>query len=161
MGLMFPEPHIGMADSISFRIVLQSPPPGVLFGIQEGKGNAYVVLQKQMSEKGNLVFQFSLPVKIGKTGSLELHGPIVQGPKGERFLYLDIGTYAGQKESIWGRRLKIPLSLIPHNLLNEAIANPQWVFATMIAGTGKDGGPNCGTVKPFSGWQLLKSVPFS
>ncbi len=147
-----------MVNCLPFKIVIVSPPLGVCFGIQEGKGKEYAVLQKKNSEKGNLLFQFTVPVKLGKKGSWELYGPIVQGPIGERFLYLDIGTYAGQTDSIWSRRLKIPLSLITQNLLNQAIGNPAKVFETNISGTGKDGGPNCGTVKPFSGWHLTESA---
>ncbi|MDP4263249.1 MAG: DUF5990 family protein [Bacteroidota bacterium] len=28
------------------------------------------------------------------------------------------------------------------------------MLETNVAGTDKDGGPNCGTVKPFDGWKL-------
>jgi len=27
---------------------------------------------------------------------------------------------------------------------------------TSIPGTGKDGGPNCATVKPFNGWKIIE-----
>jgi hypothetical protein len=36
------------------------------------------------------------------------------------------------------------------------MANPQLLFEAIVPGTGKDGGPNCATVKPFAGWRLKK-----
>jgi hypothetical protein len=81
----------------------------------------------------------------------------VQGPTGERFVYLDIGTYAGQKETPWSRRLKIPLRGITGAMIAELSTGKDAVLETRVLGTGKDGGPSCGTVKPFAGWKLAKS----
>jgi hypothetical protein len=81
-------------------------------------------------------------------------GPFVHGPAGGKFLYLDIGTFAGQKDSPWNRRLKIPLSGISPALLKRAVVGNAPSLETKISGTAKDGGPNCGTVKPFEGWKV-------
>ena len=35
---------------VRLRIVLVDPPPGVDFGVQEGKGNDYTTIQKQRSK---------------------------------------------------------------------------------------------------------------
>ena len=52
-----------------------------------------------------------LPRKISSKDDLpNFAGPFVQGPAGERFVYINIGTYAGQLNTPWSRRLKIPLS---------------------------------------------------
>ena len=125
---------------VSLRIVLKRPPAGVDFGLQKGRGRVYETIQKQRSDGGDLVFEFSVTLKAGP----DFAGPLVQGKPGERFVYLDIGTYAGQSGSCWGRRLKVPLIGITGAGTYEA----------SVAGTAKDGGPNCGTVKPFSGWQV-------
>ena len=77
-----------------------------------------------------------------------LGGPYVQGPPRQRFVYLDIGTYAGQADSCWSRRLKIPLDGIPAKLMGAG-----GVLEACVAGTGRDGGPNCATVKDFAGWK--------
>jgi hypothetical protein len=79
----------------------------------------------------------------------------VQGPAGERFVYLDIGTYAGQKDSCWSRRLKVPLSGITWDIIDR-MEKSRAVLETRVPGTGKDGGPNCATVKPFDGWKLVR-----
>ena len=126
-----------------FRIALIAPPAGVDIGLQKGKGSAYETVQKQRSGGSDLHFEFEADVKNGEPA-----GPFVQGPRGGRFIYLDIGTAAGQHDTCWSRRLKIPL-------VDFGAADPPAVFATRVAGTGRDGGPACGTVKPFEGWTSL------
>ena len=124
---------------VNLRIVLERPPAGVDFGLQKGRGSDYETVQKQRSPGADLTFEFSAPWKGGP------RGPFVQGKPSERFVYLDIGTAAGQVDSCWTRRLKIPLSGIEH----------AGRYETRVPGTGKDGGPSCGTVKPFAGWRAI------
>jgi hypothetical protein len=143
-----------MEHELIFRIILESPTPGVDFGLQNGRGNAYEAVQKQRSNGGNLQFQFNAKYKPGKNNDIVLSGPFVQGAPDGRFVYIDIGTYAGQKDSPWGRRLKIPLSGITPVMTDQLLSDPKLIFETSVPGTGKDGGPNCATVKPFHGWIL-------
>ena len=144
-----------MDQELTFRIVLESPPPGVDYGLQKGGGNNYEVTQKQRSKTGDLQFEFSARVKEGKDGSPVFLGPFVQGPPQERFVYLDIGTYAGQTDTPWSRRLKIPLRGITWDLVKQS-SKPSHVLETHVPGTGKDGSPSCATVKPFAGWKVRK-----
>jgi hypothetical protein len=147
-----------MERELIFRIVLEKPPAGVDFGLQKGRGNAYEIVQKQRSATGDLHFEFSVRAKAGGKGSApNLLGPFVQGPPAARFVYLDIGTYAGQAGASWGRRLKIPLSGIKAVIMDQLGDHSQAVLETHIPGTGRDSGPNCGTVKPFGGWKLVSS----
>lgn len=146
-----------MTRDLSFRIILEKPPADVDFALQKGKGSKYEIVQKQRSGTGNLCFTFSARAETGG-GSSEpnLLGPFVQGPPGARFVYLGIGTFAGQTNTEWSRRLKIPLSGITEQMITEAGRNPSLIFETRVPGTGRDGGPNCATVKPFVGWKLMK-----
>ena len=80
----------------------------------------------------------------------------MQGPVGERFVYIDIGTCAGQIDSNWSRRLKIPLRGITWNMIQQLETNAHSFLETHVPGVGRDGGPNCATVKPFDGWKLVK-----
>ena len=138
-----------MEPELTLRIVLEKPPKGVDFGVQKGRGSEYETVQKQRSKGNDLVFAFTVGVKAGsKTAAPILFGPFVQGPADQRFVYLDIGTYAGQADSCWSRRSKIPLSGI-----TMAMIETHSVLEARVPGTGKDGGPNCATVKPFSGWK--------
>ena len=137
-----------MERELTLRIVLESPPAGVDFGLQKGRGNDYETIQTQRSSGSDLRFEFAIRVKIDKDDPNFL-GPFVQGPTGGRFVYIDIGTYAGQLDTCWSRRLKIPLTAIT----SEMVAAGS-VLETRVPGTGKDGGPTCATVKPFAGWKL-------
>src|SRR5215510_8998321 len=109
-----------MEQELNFRIILEDPPPGVDYGLQKGGGNDYEVIQKQRSKTGDLKFEFSARVKEGKDGQPVLLGPFTQGPVDGRFAYLDIGTYAGQTDTQWSRRLKIPFRDITWDIVNKA-----------------------------------------
>ena len=128
----------------------------MLFGIQEGNGSTYNTIQLQRSHEKALSFNFSISVRDKKPGDIEpdFAGPLVQGRKGERFIYIDIGTYAGDPSSEWARRLKIPLMGISWQTI-EALQNKTSRLQLVILGTSKDGGPACGSVKPFTGWDLF------
>jgi len=141
---------------ITLRIILEGPPAGVDFGLQEGHGNDYQTVQTQRSKTEDLTFTFTARAKQNTAGEPVFLGPFTQGPPHERFVYLDIGTYAGQKETPWSRRLKIPLRGITWKMVEEA-AGPSRVLETRVRGTGKDGGPTCGTIKPFNGWKLARA----
>lgn len=124
---------------ITLRIVLKKPTPVVDFALQKGGGNKYETIQKQRSSpKADLKFEFPVTVRSDKDGSPDFFGPYVHGTRGDRYVYIDIGTYAGQTKSEWGRRLKVPLSCITWELINSGA-----VLVGEIPGTGKDGGPSC------------------
>lgn len=124
-----------MNATITLHITLLTPPPGVDFGLQKGRGNAYETIGIQRSTGPDLTFTCTLPYP--------LRGPLVQGPPTGRFLYIDIGTLAGQFGSPWTRRLKIPL---------DGLTPDHAAYTTSIPGRARDGGPNCATPKPFAGW---------
>src|SRR5262245_12230378 len=136
-----------MERELTLRIVLEKPPAGIDFGLQKGKGSLYDVEQKQRSSAGSdLTFEFT--VRVGESEKKEPNflGPYVQGPPKERFGYIDIGTLAGQHDTPWSRRLKVPLVGITWKMVQAG------VLETHVPGTGRDGGPTCATVKPFDGW---------
>jgi len=147
-----------MNQEIALRIILESPPADVDFGLQKGSGNNYETILKQRSGKNDLCFQFSILVKETRNAAYSFGGPFVQGPPNERFIYIDIGTAAGQLNAAWSRRLKVPLRDISPQTIAQLLANPSLVLQTKVAGTGKDGGPNCATVKPFAGWQVSQAL---
>lgn len=123
---------------ITLHITLLAPTPGVDFGLQQGRGNAYETIGIQRSTGADLTFTCTVPYPF--------RGPLVQGPPTGRFVYIDIGTAAGQLGSPWTRRLKIPLA---------GLSPDHAAYATSIPGHARDGGPNCATPKPFPGWTPL------
>lgn len=143
-----------MESEVNLRIILEKPTAGVDFGLQKGRGGDYETIQTQRSKGKDLHFELTARAKaIGKDAPPNFLGPFVQGPTGERFVYIDIGTYAGQTGTCWSRRLKIPLRGITWKMI-EDVAAEESVLETRVAGTGKDGSPNCATPKPFAGWEV-------
>ncbi len=146
-----------MATEVPLRIVLVAPPAGVDFGIQHGKGNDYSTILTQRSKDSDLKFEFTLTVKDGDDGELpNFLGPLTQGPVTGRFVYIDIGKSAGQIDSCWQRRIKVPLGGITWELIEKATAKPKLILEARLPGTGKDGGPSCATVHPIEGWKCHK-----
>ena len=144
-----------MEREIDLRIVLVAPPPGVDFALQKGKGNDYEVDQTQRSGSTDLRFTFSLRVREGKDGGPNFLGPFAQGTAEDRFVYLDIGTFAGQRDTEWSRRLKIPLRSISWELIDQ-LSGATKILEARVIGKGRDGGPSCGTAKPFDGWIIAR-----
>lgn len=142
-----------MNPSIPLRIIINKPPAGVDFGLQKGSGSKYETIQTQRSASGDIAFEFSIVIKGTPDGQHDFTGEYVQGTRGNRFIYIDIGTYAGQVDTPWSRRLKIPLTGISLEMIQQYSADPSKIIMCRVPGTGKDGGPNCATVQPFSGWQ--------
>jgi len=144
---------------LTLRIVLEKPPTGVDFGLQKGRGSDYETIQKQRSKTSDLCFEFTVRAKAGrKDAGPTFLGSLVQGPPAERFVYVDSGVCAGQADSCWSRRLKIPLRGITWNMIDRLLDNSRAVLEARVPGTGRDGGPNCATVKPFAGWKLKRAI---
>ena len=142
-----------MKKALNVRINLINPPIGVDFGLQKGSGNNYTIIQKQRATTNDLIFEFSVLIKddAEKKQSPKFSGDFVQGSS-EKFVYIGIGTYAGQFDSVWSRRLKVPLTGITWEQVEQLYNNSNAVLETYVPGTGKDGSPSCATVKPFAGW---------
>jgi hypothetical protein len=143
-----------MELEITLEIILIKPTPQVVFGLQKGSGSNYETVQKQIPASNDLFFRFSVKVKGDRSKEKypNFSGSFVQGSAGSKFVYIDIGTYAGQANTVWSRRLKVPLTGIGWNDIDSLSGNS--MLQASVPGTGKDGGPNCATVKPFGGWHL-------
>jgi hypothetical protein len=144
-------------QTLTLRIIVEKPVPGIVYGLQKGSGNDYEILQKHLSDTSDLLFDIAIPLKKNKEGNIVLHGPFIQEPPNGKFLYLDIGSYAEQYNAPVSGRLKVPLTDISEELIGQAVNRS--VLVTKFPGTNsKDGRPNTGTVKPFSGWTNKKQT---
>lgn len=133
-----------------FHITLKTPPAGILYALQKGSGSNYNVEQAQHSTGADLNFEVPIEIKGSQSTSEvpDFKGPYVHGPLGGRFIYLDIGNYAGGDSVLASGRIKVPLTGITWDMLNGAST-----LETTVAGTGKNGGPAYATPKPFAGWK--------
>lgn len=146
-----------MSNQLPFRIILEKPTLDVDYGLQEGQGSAYKTIQTKTSDGSSIVFNFSMKYKLADDEPV-FSGAYVHGPSGGRFIYIDIGQMAGQKNSAWSRRIKIPLEGITREMAGKVLNDPGLVIETKLPGEGKDGGPVCGTVRPVNGWKLARTL---
>jgi hypothetical protein len=127
--------------------------------LQKGSGSKYETVQIQRSVGEDLHFYFTITIRGErlKDSQPKFRSSFVQGSPPDNFIYIDIGTYAGQV-SLWGRRLKIPLSGITWEVIDKLQSESNLILETHVPGTAKDGSPNCATVKPFDGWKVKEEV---
>jgi hypothetical protein len=142
-----------METVLNCRITLETPPPGVDYGLQKGRGSASETVQTPRSDGSDLHFDFTAGVRTAGS-SPDFRGPFIQGPAGGRFVYICIGTWAGQTDTPFSRRLKIPLTGITPDMIRRADSGKGAVLETRVQGTGRDGTPACASVKDFGDWNL-------
>lgn len=136
------------------RITLAGPPHGVLFCLQAGMGE---LIGQQRSTGEDLIFDFVIRVAEAGTGGMpRFLGHFVQGPPSARFVYICSGTYAGESDSSWSRRAKIPLYGITAELVEQMRKTPSSRLEVRINGKARDGGPACATVPLLDGWRVAQ-----
>jgi hypothetical protein len=147
----------GMESEVPIRLILVNPPAGVDFGVQRGRGAQYETLFVQQRRHREISFDFSLGVSDNrKDGQPNFLGAFAQGPPGSRFIYIDVGTYAGQQDTPWARRMKVPLHGMTWELIRKTNKRRGHRLSARIPGTGKDGGPSCATVQLLGNWEIVK-----
>ena len=147
-----------MKSELPIRLALIDPPGNIDNGIQCGRGSNYETRYIQQRKRGDVVFDFSITVSDNrKGGAPNFSGDFVQGTPARRFIYIDVGTYAGQKNTSWSRRMIVSLNGITWEQINRALKPGRRLSAT-LPGTGKDGGPSCATVPIIGGWKVIKDT---
>jgi hypothetical protein len=136
---------------IPLRIIVLKPPPGVRFAVQRGRDELVPPVE---ASPERLVFDLTVRVSGARSGPPRLTGPFAQGPPAARFVYVSSGTLAGQPESCWTRRAKVPLTAIDWDLIERLKRSPGSVLAAEIGGVARDGGPVCASVPLASGWRV-------
>ena len=133
-----------MADTVTLRLIIDDPVPGVRYSLQKDD----LPFEPRTAGDGPLAFE--LPLTLHPDGRLT--GPFVrrEGPE-RRFVYIRIGTSAGDHASPWSRRAKIDIHDIP-----AALRVADSILETHLPGRGKDGSPACATVRPVIGWRPAK-----
>lgn len=139
--------------SLALRIIVLDPPPNILWALQLGQDE---MVKPSSATKSRISFDFAVEVVDGGSkGAFRLRGPAVQGRPGERFVYLRIGTYAGQTGTAVARRAKIGLEGITPKLLAAVRARRAGVLEVQFAGTDSKGGAACATVPLLgNGWSV-------
>ena len=135
---------------IRARLVIDRPVPGVLHSLQDGDD---LPLDPKRSSAGEAL-AFDFPLRIERTADgARFFGKQVrrEGPV-RRFVYVRVGTCAGDMASPWTRRMKIDIHDIDPALLDKAVAGG--VLVGTFNGTLPDGSPACATIRPVS-WRVV------
>jgi hypothetical protein len=140
-----------VADELRIRIRVVSPPPNVRFQVQRGKDGLVPPARRSSSSTD---FEFAVRVGTQKDGSPNFLGPFAQGPPDARFVYVNSGTLAGDAQSCWTRRAKVPLGGLGWTLIRKARSTGGFVEAE-IDGVARDGGPACASVPLRRSWHVV------
>jgi len=146
-----------MKSNLPIRLILIDAPAKIDYGIQRGRGANYETILVQQRKRGEVTFDFSITVSDNGKSAPNFGGDFVQGTPARRFIYIDVGTYAGQKNTPWSRRMIVLLKDITRAQINRAL-KPRHRLSATIQGTGKDGGPSCATVPVLGGWKVIKET---
>jgi hypothetical protein len=138
---------------ITIQIVLRNPPDGVAFALQRGKDE---LLPRVLASGADLSLSLTIGVDLAGD-AIDVRGPFVQGPRGERFFYVCCGEIAGQAGSPWRRRIKVPLGAIDADLAQACLDDDKLALRAVIAGKAKDGGPPAATVPLIEAWKRVKA----
>lgn len=130
-----------MAATVTLRLIIDDPVPGVRYSLQKDD----MPFEPRTAGDGPLAFE--LPVTLHPDGRMT--GPFVrrEGPQ-RRFVYIRIGTSAGDHASAWTRRAKIDIHTIPAVLLVPGV-----LLEVHLPGRARDGSPACATVRPVMEWR--------
>ena len=142
---------------LPLRVTVLRPPAQVTFRMQRGRTE--LVAPARVTD---VAISFDAVLRArGKwpAGGANFTGPLAHGPPERRFLYVNSGLRAGQADSCWDRRAKVPLDGITWELVERTRAAPGAVLEGRIQGTAPDGGPVCATVELLeAGWRVVKSA---
>lgn len=133
-------------------IVVEDPVPGLDFALQRGQADKATLQAPVRSSSASLAFEFEVTVDGSLAdGRPRLLGPFVQGPPDARFVYLAVGRRAGQAESPWDGRIKVPLGGLGRDQIEKL--PPQGRLVARIAGRSPKGGPALASVPLLQpGW---------
>lgn len=130
-----------MAATVTLRLIIDDPVPGVRYSLQKDD----MPFEPRTAGDGPLAFE--LPITLHPDGRMT--GPFVrrEGPQ-RRFVYIRIGTSAGDHASAWSRRAKVDIHTIP-----AALLVPGARLEVHLPGRARDGSPACATLRPIMEWQ--------
>lgn len=136
---------------IPLRIHVVEPAAGIIMKVQRGRDE---LLPPERELAKELVFEFTVIADISAEVPNFL-GKYAQGPKDQRFIYVNSGQSAGQLNTDIVRRAKISLMIITGKQVAEVAAVENRILETSFAGQDKFGKPTCATVKGIR-WTVVE-----
>ena len=142
---------IGQTNKIEIpiRIRVLDPAVDIIMKVQRGRGE---LLPPERTSAKELIFEFTITVDMSAAVPNFL-GKYAQGPKDQRFIYVNSGQSAGQLNTDIVRRAKISLMSIAMAQIAEVAASGNLVLETSFPGKDKFGKPTCASVKGIE-WKV-------
>jgi hypothetical protein len=137
---------------LPIRIVVADPVPGLAIALQRGQGANTSLVPPASRPTDEVAFDLEVTLD-GRLpdGRPRLLGPYVQGPPGGRFVYLAVGKYAGQADSPWAGRVKVPLGDL--GWVEIEALSPGKRLVARIPGRSPKGGPALASLRLLPpGW---------
>jgi len=140
--------------NLALRVTVVDPPPNISWALQLGRDE---LVKPTAAAADRISFDFTVDVVEGDSpNAFRLRGAAVQGRPGERFVYLCIGSYAGQLDPPASGRAKVSLEGISRKLLDTVKGRRSGVLEAQFVGTARDGGPARASVKLLGdGWRIV------
>jgi len=137
---------------LPIRIVVEHPLPGLAIALQRGQAAKAELVPPSTRSVEAVAFDLAVTVDGSlPDGRPRLLGPNVQGPPAARFVYLCIGKYAGQADSEWAGRVKVPLTGLGWDEIEKRSSGGRLV--ARIAGRSPKGGPALASLRLLPpGW---------
>lgn len=133
IGFNLPGPEFCASDG--------APMTNVHVGVQRGRDAAWLV----GANEHEATWELEVDV-VERDGHLDFRGPVVQGKRGDRFIYLTWGEVGADDSFEMFRRAKLMLNRIPGDVVRAARDADHLVARVNL--TGDDGGPRCARVDP-------------
>lgn len=137
-----------------------SPGAGPYENIHVGPGRRFVAIDLVRGDAASASWRFDVRVVAGADGDIDFRGPLVDGKRGDRFLYLNWGEVDGAGSFRPFRRAKVSLSDIEANLVRRALDDGADLTCTVNL-TDAKGNPTCARFQPPDiSWSLThQTVP--
>lgn len=140
---------------LPLRLIVRRPLEDVRYALQLRDAE---LLSATETSTDAITFDFAIRCEtLHESRPPRLLGSAVHGPPSRRYLYVNSGTRAGQTDSCWDRRAKVPLGAITPDLVAAVRNSTDCRLLVEIEGIARDGGPTCGTVSRLDDWRLVES----
>ncbi|HVC35296.1 MAG TPA: DUF5990 family protein, partial [Chloroflexota bacterium] len=138
-----PNPQGEMYENVHVGVGLRQDPTGLIPGDAESAR-----------------WRIEVRTSLATDGSVDFHGPFVEGKRGDRWLYLNWGTVATDGSFRLFRRAKLSLSKVEPSLVDRALRENGSLACTVNL-TDAKGQPRCARVRPPDiAWRMIPGDPF-
>ena len=126
--------------------------------VHVGIGSRGQAVELFRGDASSTTWRFDIRVVEASDGSLDFRGPLVEGRRGDRFIYLNWGTVDAEGTFRLFRRAKVMLDEIDPTLVQATATGAELHAAVNL--TDSKGNPTCARLKPPAiTWSAHQAAP--